>query len=108
LAVWHEPACLRTLSVLFVPLRASLSSDRSAQRGSVFVRQDEDPNRERTLFAISVVRFLRGKSTDLAPIGERSPVLFPFRSSWRGPTGSGHVIAFTLLVADDVGLARLR
>jgi hypothetical protein len=37
----------------------SVSSDRSAQRGSRFVGQGEDPNREGTLFASSAVRFLR-------------------------------------------------
>jgi hypothetical protein len=41
---------------------ASVSSDRRAQRGSRFVGQDEDPNRKRTLFATSVVRFPRGKA----------------------------------------------
>jgi hypothetical protein len=38
---------------------ASVSSDRRAQRGSRCVGQDEDPNREGTLFASSAVRVLR-------------------------------------------------
>jgi hypothetical protein len=42
-----------------VALRASVSSDRSVQRGSRFVGLGEDLNREGTLFASSVGRFLR-------------------------------------------------
>jgi hypothetical protein len=43
------------------PERASVSSDRRAQRGSRFVGLGEDLNREGNLFAGSVVHFLRGR-----------------------------------------------
>jgi hypothetical protein len=36
---------------------ASVSSDRSGQRGSRFIAQGKDPNKEGILFASSAVRF---------------------------------------------------
>jgi hypothetical protein len=43
-------------------LRASVSSDRSAQRGSRFVGEGEDPDKEGFLVASSTVRFLGKKA----------------------------------------------
>ena len=60
----------RTLGALVARiLRRVGVSDRRAHRGSRFVGQGEDPNREGTLFASSAVRFLRQKRT--CPQGER-------------------------------------
>jgi hypothetical protein len=52
-------ADLAALEPEATPEDASVSSDRSAQRGSRFVGQGEDFNREGTPFAGSVGRFLR-------------------------------------------------
>jgi hypothetical protein len=71
---------------------ASVVSDRSVHRGSRFVGQDEDPNREGPRFASSEVRFLRRRAHSAMrvtgacfEIAERPPAAPSNISAWKSP-----------------------